>query len=110
MVINGQTRLLFNEREIAHMEDVQKLIHAFQRLQIVSAFVLGIVAVVGLALWRQAFLPTAGWAAMLGAALTLSLMGLFALLVALDFQSLARVLGRGPGDVNLRLEQVRKFL
>src|SRR5207248_3230197 len=38
----GQSRLLFNDREVAHMEDVQALIQFFLRMQIVAAVVVAV--------------------------------------------------------------------
>ncbi|HTC78670.1 MAG TPA: TIGR01906 family membrane protein, partial [Terriglobales bacterium] len=38
----GQQRLLFNDREVAHMEDVQALIQFFLRMQIVAAVVVAV--------------------------------------------------------------------
>jgi integral membrane protein (TIGR01906 family) len=85
---HGQSRPLFNEREIAHMQDVQAIVHAFQRLQVLSVLAMAVVAAVGFALWQRAFAPSLAWAALLGAAITLVLLGLIGLLATLDFQSL----------------------
>src|SRR5260370_20092065 len=38
----GQSRPLFNDREVTHMEDVQKLIQFFLRLQLVAAVVVAL--------------------------------------------------------------------
>jgi integral membrane protein (TIGR01906 family) len=38
----GQPRLLFNEREVAHMEDVQALIQFFLRMQVVAGVVVAV--------------------------------------------------------------------
>ena len=40
----GQSRLLFNDREVAHMEDVQALIQLFLRMQLVAAVVVVVAA------------------------------------------------------------------
>src|ERR1700730_6583276 len=45
----GQTRLLFNDKEVAHMEDVQSLIQFFLRMQIVAAVVVVLRLVMALA-------------------------------------------------------------
>jgi integral membrane protein (TIGR01906 family) len=42
VVVQGQSRPLFNEREVQHMEDVQALIQWFLRMQIVAAAVVAI--------------------------------------------------------------------
>src|SRR2546423_12577551 len=39
VTVNGQSRPLFNDREVQHMEDVQSLIQWFLRMQIVCAIV-----------------------------------------------------------------------
>src|SRR5207253_8273611 len=48
----GQSRPLFNDREVAHMEDVQALIQVFLRLQVVAAAAIVLRLVVALAFDR----------------------------------------------------------
>ncbi|HYW89532.1 MAG TPA: DUF1461 domain-containing protein, partial [Chloroflexota bacterium] len=48
----GQSRPLFNDREVAHMEDVQALIQFFLRMQVVAAAVVLIRLVVAIVLDR----------------------------------------------------------
>ncbi|HEX8969102.1 MAG TPA: TIGR01906 family membrane protein [Chloroflexota bacterium] len=52
IVAFGQPRLLFNDRETAHMEDVQALVQFFLRMQLVAAAVVAVRLVVGLAFER----------------------------------------------------------
>src|SRR3989440_2425396 len=44
----GQSRPLFNDREVAHMEDVQSLIQFFLRMQVVAAAALVLRVAVGI--------------------------------------------------------------
>jgi hypothetical protein len=87
-VLNGQPRQLFNEREVLHMEDVQKIVHGFHTLQIASILTVLTVIGVGFALWRQSFANALGWMAVWGAGLTIGLLALVGVLSLLDFQAL----------------------
>ena len=49
----GQSRLLFNAKEVAHMEDVPALIQFFLRMQIVAAAIVVLRVVVGVAVDRS---------------------------------------------------------
>jgi integral membrane protein (TIGR01906 family) len=49
----GQTRALFNDREVTHMEDVQSLIQWFLRMQLVAAAVVVVRVAVGVAFDRS---------------------------------------------------------
>jgi integral membrane protein (TIGR01906 family) len=49
----GQSRPLFNDREVAHMEDVQALVQFFLRMQLVAAAIVAIRLVVALTLERE---------------------------------------------------------
>src|SRR5213082_125499 len=49
----GQSRALFNDKEVQHMEDVQSLIQFFLRMQIVAAAVVVVRIAAALALDRQ---------------------------------------------------------
>ncbi|MBI4494502.1 MAG: TIGR01906 family membrane protein [Chloroflexi bacterium] len=86
--LGGQHRPLFNERELAHMEDVQSLVRGFHTLQLVGGGVLLAIILVGFALWRRSFLGPLGWMALGGAGLTLGVLALAGALSVLDFQSL----------------------
>jgi integral membrane protein (TIGR01906 family) len=52
----GQSRPLFNEREVAHMQDVQALVQFFFRMQLVAAAVVLVRLVVGFTLDRSGVL------------------------------------------------------
>ena len=84
----GGQQPLFNEREVIHMRDVQQLVHGFHAVQLGSGIVLIAVVLLGLLIWRQSFLASLGWFALLGAVFTLALLGLVGALALLDFQSL----------------------
>jgi integral membrane protein (TIGR01906 family) len=82
----GQSRLLFNEKEVAHMEDVQRLIQVVLRLQIVAAAVvalrLGVAVVVD-----RARAPV-GRELLWSTALMVALVVLVGVLSLLDFDAL----------------------
>jgi integral membrane protein (TIGR01906 family) len=88
VVLAGERRALFNERELAHMEDVQMLVQGFSAAQWLSAAVLLAALAVGLALWKLEFLPLLGKLCLGAAALTIALPLLVALFSLLDFHSL----------------------
>lgn len=87
VVRDGRAVPLFNEREIVHMQDVQRLVHGFHTAQLASGLLLGLIAAIGLALWRQAFVSDLGRMGMLAAGTTILLLALVGALAALDFQS-----------------------
>jgi integral membrane protein (TIGR01906 family) len=82
----GQQRLLFNDREVAHMEDVQALIQFFLRMQIVAAAVVVVRVTVALAVERS--VVTLGRDMLLSTALMVALVVLVAVLSLIDFDSL----------------------
>jgi len=85
---NGTRRALFNAREVAHMEDVQRLMQLVFRLGLFSgASMLG--CAVFLIGWRhRAGLPAVGRLAMIGSGLSLGLLLVVAALSLLDFGEL----------------------
>jgi integral membrane protein (TIGR01906 family) len=82
----GQQRLLFNDREVAHMEDVQALVQFFLRLQIVAAVVVIVRIVVALAVERSVVML--GRDMLLSTALMVALVILVGVLSLIDFDSL----------------------
>ena len=82
----GQSRLLFNDREVAHMEDVQALIQFFLRMQIVAAIVVAVRLVVALALERG--VVNLGRDMLLSTALMVALVIVVAVLSLIDFDAL----------------------
>ena len=82
----GQTRALFNEREVAHMEDVQGLIKFFLRMQLVAAAVVVIRLAAAVAFDRSA-VPL-GRDMLWSTALMVGLVVLVGFLSLLDFDAL----------------------
>jgi integral membrane protein (TIGR01906 family) len=85
VTIGGARRPLFNEREIAHMEDVQKLFGLVRETRIAAGAVLLILPLVGLGLGGSGFLPRLGTLLTAGAILTVVLLGVAGLLSLVDF-------------------------
>jgi integral membrane protein (TIGR01906 family) len=85
--INGKDVPLFNEREIAHMVDVQALMHRLGMLQLLTGLAI-LAALAGLAVLEQRVLgPTAGLALLAGAGLTIAMLVLLGLATLLDFST-----------------------
>jgi integral membrane protein (TIGR01906 family) len=79
---------LFQERELAHMEDVQALMHLVFRVQVVT-FVYVIVYIVGgLALRGREFLVQAGRVLVGGGVLAAAVLAVLGLLAVIDFANL----------------------
>jgi integral membrane protein (TIGR01906 family) len=82
----GQPRLLFNEREVAHMEDVQALIQFFLRMQLVAAAVVSVRLLVALFLERG--VVDLGRDMLLSTALMVALVVVVGIASAIDFDAL----------------------
>jgi integral membrane protein (TIGR01906 family) len=82
----GQSRLLFNDREVAHMEDVQALIQFFLRMQLVAAAVVLLRLVVALVVDRG--VVNLGRDMLLSTALMVAVILLVAVASAIDFDAL----------------------
>jgi integral membrane protein (TIGR01906 family) len=84
--VYGQTRPLFNDREVQHMEDVQALIQLFLRLQLVAlaAVVLRVLLAVGL---DRSSVPI-GRELLWSAGLVVALVALVGVLSLVDFTEL----------------------
>jgi integral membrane protein (TIGR01906 family) len=82
----GQPRLLFNDREVAHMQDVQALIQFFLRMQIIAAAIVVVRVAVGLVLERSGV--TLGRDMLLSTALMVAVVVLIGVLSLSDFDSL----------------------
>ncbi len=82
----GQQRLLFNDKEVQHMEDVQALIQFFLRMQLIAAVV--VVLRVVLAIFPSRDLGALGRDMLLSTALMLGLIALIGFLSFLDFDAL----------------------
>ena len=82
----GQQRLLFNDREVAHMEDVQALIQFFLRMQIVAVIAVAMRLAVALGIERG--VVNVGRDMLLSTALMLALIMLVAVLSLIDFDAL----------------------
>jgi len=86
--VGGVRRPLFNDREIEHMVDVQRLFLMAGRVRLAAGTVLLIVPLVGLALAQGAFLPHLGTLLVLGGGLTVAILLLLGALSLLDFTEL----------------------
>ncbi|HLH21143.1 MAG TPA: TIGR01906 family membrane protein [Chloroflexota bacterium] len=84
----GTLQPLFNERELAHMEDVQALMHLVFRVQALAFAYVALYALGGLAWGRRAFLPLAAKVLVAGGVLTLGIIGVLGALAATDFSDL----------------------
>ncbi len=84
----GGRRALFNQRELAHMEDVRRLMSGVGWIQLAAGVTLAGVALLGLALWGSAFTSQLGLQAMAGGGLTVGLLVVVAALLLLDFGEL----------------------
>jgi integral membrane protein (TIGR01906 family) len=82
----GQSRLLFNDREVAHMEDVQALIQFFLRLQLVAAAAVVLRLVVALFVDRG--VVNLGRDMLLSTALMVAVILLVGVASAIDFDAL----------------------
>lgn len=86
--LNGAPRFLFNEREVAHMVDVQQLMRLVFRLGLLAGLYLLLFGV-GLALWQgPAAIPTLGRLVLWGAGLSIALLLALAALSLVDFGEL----------------------
>src|SRR5207248_10242773 len=82
----GQSRLLFNDKEVAHMEDVQSLIQFFLRMQIVAAVV--VVLRLGVAVLSERARAPIGRELLWSTGLMVALVVLVGVLSLLDFDAL----------------------
>jgi integral membrane protein (TIGR01906 family) len=85
VTVAGARRPLFNQREIAHMEDVQKLFALVRNGRLVAGAILLIVPPLGLGLTGSSFLPRLGTILTIGGVVTVALLGLAGLLSLIDF-------------------------
>jgi integral membrane protein (TIGR01906 family) len=85
VTINGTRRPLFNQREIAHMEDVQHIFGLVKQVRIVAGAILLILPLIGLVVGGAAFLPRLGTMLTCGGILTVVVLGLAGLLSLVDF-------------------------
>jgi integral membrane protein (TIGR01906 family) len=79
---------LFEERELAHMEDVQALMHLVFRVQVLALMHLGGYIAGGLVLRGRAFLPVAGRVLIAGGTLAAGVLISLGLLALVDFANL----------------------
>jgi integral membrane protein (TIGR01906 family) len=82
----GQTRSLFNDREVAHMEDVQALIQFFLRMQLVAAAAVALRLVI--AVFVERGVVNLGRDMLLSTALMVALVVLVGIASAVDFDAL----------------------
>ena len=82
----GQSRPLFNDREVAHMEDVQALIQFFLRMQVIAAAVVAIRLAVAVIVDRSA--APLGRDLLWSTGLMVALVVLVGVLSLLDFDAL----------------------
>ena len=84
----GTMQPLFNERELAHMEDVQALIRGIFQIQALALGYVVLYFLIGLGLQRRAFLLLAGRVLALGGGLTVALFVGLGALALVDFSEL----------------------
>jgi integral membrane protein (TIGR01906 family) len=82
----GRSRALFNDREVAHMEDVQALVQFFLRMQVVAAAVVALRLVFAVAFDREP-VPI-GREMLISTALMVALVVLVGVLSLIDFDGL----------------------
>jgi integral membrane protein (TIGR01906 family) len=82
----GQSRLLFNDQEVAHMEDVQALVQLFLRLQVIAAGVV-ILRLIFVLVFDHSGVPL-GREMLASTALMVGLIILVAILSMIDFDAL----------------------
>jgi integral membrane protein (TIGR01906 family) len=85
---DGVMQPLFNERELAHMEDVQVLIQGILQLGTLAAVYVVVFGAVGALVGRRAFLPLASGVLLASAALTVALFAVLGALALTDFSEL----------------------
>ena len=86
--IFGTEQELFNDREIAHMRDVKRLVWGVYILAMVSAIYLAAMVAVGFARQRDRFIGPLAKRAIYGGGLTLALLVVFGLSALVNFESL----------------------
>ena len=86
--IFGKEQDLFNDREVAHMKDVKRLVWGVYFLALASAVYLAAMAVAGFAMQRGRFVEPLAKGALWGGGLTLTLLAVFGMLALVDFESL----------------------
>ena len=86
--IFGKEQDLFNDREVAHMKDVKRLVWGVYILALASAVYLAVMAVAGFATQRVRFVEPLAKGALWGGGLTLTLLAVFGMLALVDFESL----------------------
>jgi integral membrane protein (TIGR01906 family) len=85
ITVNGARRPLFNQKEIAHMEDVQKLFGLVRQSRMVAGSILLILPLLGVWFGGSLFLPRLGTLLTIGGILTVVLLGLAGLASLVDF-------------------------
>ena len=86
--IFGEEQDLFNDREVAHMKDVKRLVWGVYVLALVSAVYMAAMVVAGFAVHRGRFVESLAKRAMWGGGLTLLLLAAFGIVALADFDSL----------------------
>lgn len=86
--ILGTEQDLFNDREIAHMRDVKRLVWGIYILALISAVFLAAMVVAGFVMQRRRFVEPLAKRALWGGGLTLGLLVVFGLFALADFESL----------------------
>ena len=86
--ILGREQDLFNDREIAHMRDVKRLVRGVYILALASAVYLAAMAVIGFARQRGRFVEPLAKRMIYGGGLTLALLMVFGIFALADFESL----------------------
>ena len=85
---NGVTRSLYNNREVLHMKDVKGLMRGVYRVQLASGIYLAAFVLIGLAIWRRAFVTSLARHVRTGGIVTLGLVAVVGLGSLLGFDRL----------------------
>jgi integral membrane protein (TIGR01906 family) len=83
--INGQQRLLYNQKELVHLEDVRMIVWLFQLLQMIS---IAVFIIIGMVLYFRKGTPLLLQGAKIGAAIVIGITGLLVVWSLIDFNSL----------------------
>ena len=85
--ILGTEQDLFNDREVAHMKDVKRLVRGVYILALASAVYLAAIVVIGFAMQRGRFAAALAKRALWGGGLTLGLLAVFGIVALVGFDS-----------------------
>jgi integral membrane protein (TIGR01906 family) len=85
VTIDGTRRRLFNEQEVKHMDDVQRLFQLAKNARLTAGAILLLVPLLGVGLAGGGFLPRLGTLLVAGGIATVAILGFAGLLSLVDF-------------------------